>query len=156
MLDAIAKTKAVQSVRFTSVIDFPNDNEGVERLVTDYVAPDRSRTIDEEGVTIIIGLDSYRAATLAGPYNHTVSNRGVGALNFLDELGDPGEVTRKGDVYEFKTEVTATASVTVKAGYIRIVQIVGKSEGYPATTSTWLLNNIDAPGIVIEPPTNLA
>jgi hypothetical protein len=144
-------------VRFTYIYDVENDNEGIERTVTDYEAPDKSRDVAEDGVTITVGLDAYHGATLAGPFNHEVLRHGVNALNFLDELGSPSadDVTRKGDVYEFKTEKTTTASVTVKEGYVRVVQLIGKSEGYPATTSTWLLTNIDAAGIQITAPTNV-
>ena len=148
----------MRAVRLTNVYDVADDNEGIERTVTDYEAPDRSRDIDDSGVTITIGVDAYRAASLAGPYRHEVLSHGVNALHFLDELGQPeaDSVSRKQDVYEFKTEPTTTATVTIKDGYVRVVQMVGKSEGYPATTSTWLLTDIDAAGISIEAPTNLA
>lgn len=156
MLDAIAKTKAVEAVRVTYVFDIEDDNLGEEKVVTDYEKPDRSRAVDDEGVTVTIGLDAYRAPALAGPYTRTVLDQPVYALSFLDELGEPSEVSKKINTYEFKTEATANALVTVIDGYVRVIQIVGKSEGYPASTSTWLLQNLNAAGIQIEPPTNLA
>lgn len=155
LLDAIAKTKSVTSLHITYVFDIENDSEGEERVVTDYQAPDRSRSIDAEGGSITIGLDSYRATTSAGPYTHEVLSHAVNALNFLDELGEPTEVDKKVNTYEFKTEPTATALVTVINGYVRVIQITGASEGYPASTSTWLLTKVNDPSIVIEAPTNV-
>lgn len=142
-------------MRFTHIFDVEDDNLGEEKVVTDYERPDRSRSVDADGVTVTIGLDAYRASSLAGPYTHDVLDLGVNALKFLDELGEPASVTKKVNTYVFKTEATAEASVTVIDGYVRVIQIVGKSDGYPASTSTWLLQNLNAVGIQIEVPTNL-
>lgn len=156
LIAAIAKTKSVTSMHITYVFDIENDSEGEEKVVTDYQAPDRSRAIDAEGGTITIGLDTYRATTSAGPYTHEVLNHGVNALSFLDELGEPTDVQKRVNTYEFKTEATATALVTVVDGLVRVIQITGQSDGYPASTSTWLLTKVNDPTIVIEAPTNVA